>query len=444
MVEEFVEADLNLMENTATETALGQAKKKKGILVRVVDFLAGMQLATLLLLALFLLTWFATLEQTVSGLRPMMDKYFNWKELFFFPEIGKPMQEDGVLIPITIYFPMLSGFWLCVLFTLNLTLGGLIRFRKSPQKIGILLSHFSIVFLMVAAGVTKFTEKRGALQIYEGQSSDAAHDYHEEVIEISELAEGEVTKVHVIDWKFLKDMRPKKKSLFSFLEGEPVSRRRFHLVNLPFDLEVSNFVENAQVNPSRFIPQTQGERALDNFYLKQLPLVKETEAHTSGAEVAVLTKDGENLRELILATRSLKPATITVDGRPFLLRLRKKLWPLPFEVQLDDFRVERDPGTRRAASFESDITRLFNSESEEVLIEMNEPMRREGWTFFQASWGPQDVEKPEEYYSVFEVVQNPADHWPLASLLIAMFGLLGHFIYKLISFLSKSRKVIAS
>lgn len=400
-------------------------------LVLVVRFLSSMQLATFLLLALFVLTWFATLEQTVNGLKPMMDKYFNWKELYFFPEIGKPFQQDGALVPIKIYFPMLSGFWLCVLFTLNLTLGGLIRFRKSPQKIGILLSHFSIVFLMVAAGVTKFTEKRGALQIYEGKVSDAAQDYHHEVIEVSELADGEVTKVHLVDWQYLKDLRK---------GGE----RRFKMMDLPFDLKVTKLYENAQVIPAQFVPPTAGERVLDGFYLKKLARQKETEAHQAGVEISVLSKDGTSLKELLLASRSLRPATVTVEGRPYLLRLRKKLWPLPFGVQLEDFRVERDPGTTRAATYESDVIRLDGDDKEEVLIQMNEPMRRKGWTFFQASWGPQNQESPTEYYSVFEVVRNPADHWPLYSLLISMAGLIGHFIYKLISFLKKPRKVVTS
>ena len=429
------------MENTSTTPAPQKAKKPIRVLSIIVNFLASMQLATFLLLALFLLTWFATLEQTVNGLKPMMDKYFNWKQLFFNPEIGRPWQDDGdVLEPITIQFPMLSGFWLCVLFTLNLTLGGLIRFRKTPKKIGILLSHFSIVFLMIAAGVTKFTERRGALQIYEGQYSDAAQDYHEEVIEISELADGKVTKVHVIDWAYLKDLRTGYRSFFGIVETANLEERRFRLKDLPFDLKVTNFLENALVNPAKFVPIENGERVIDDYYLKKLDRIKETEGHLAGAEVTVLTKEGEALDELILASRSLQPATITVEGRPYLLRLRKKLWPLPFRVQLDEFRVERDPGTRRAGAYESDITRLLDSEQEEVLIQMNEPMRREGWTFFQSSWGPQDVENPEEYYSVFEVVRNPADHWPLYSLLIAMAGLLGHFVYKLKSFLTKINK----
>ena len=355
------------MENTTAKKHPTSRKLEKTFVGVVFDFLASIQLGTFLILALFVLTWFATLEQTVIGLRPMMDKYFNWKELFFFPEIGKPMQGDGVLIPMKIYFPMPSGFWLCVLFTLNLLLGGLIRFRKSPQKIGILLTHFSIVFMMIAAGVTKFTEKRGMMPIYEGETSDAAQDYNQEVIEISELADGKVTKVHLIDSEQLKDLRPRKGGLIGFFEGEPIKERLYRLKGLPFDLHVSNLDQNAVMNPAQFIPPTRGEKVLQGFYMRKLPAQKETEVHTAAAEVKVQGKNGEEITSLYLATRSEKPATVMVDGRPYLLRMRKKLWPLPFAVKLDDFRLERDPGTMRAAAYESDITRVDGERSEEVL-----------------------------------------------------------------------------
>ena len=433
------------MENTSQEPTPRKSEKKRvGWFGYSINFLASVKLATFLLLALFVLTWLATLEQTVNGLRPMMDKYFNWKQLFFFPEIGKPFQKDGELVPIKIYFPMLSGFWLCVLFTVNLTLGGLIRFRKSPQKIGILLSHFSIVFLMVSAGVTKFAEKRGALQIYEGEASDAAQDYHDEVIEISELSDGKVVKVHLINWEDLKDLKPRRQGISGLFSSKPLKERLFRLESLPFDLKVGNFHENARVSSARFEPRSNNERVINDYYIKKMPRFAETERHLGAAEVAVMSKDGKKLEELILATRSLHPATVTIDGRPYLLRLRKKLWPLPFTVRLDDFRVERDPGTNRAAAYESDITRIDGKESEEVLIEMNEPMRREGWTFFQQSFGPSDVANPTRYYSVFEVVRNPADHWPLYSLILAMIGLFGHFIYQLVRALCKPRKTVES
>lgn len=416
------------METNEPKIVKNKTTPQKSLGAKILRVAAGMELAAFTLLALFVLTWFATLEQTVTGIKPMMDKYFDPAKLFFFPEIGRPFHE-GVVEPITVWFPMMSGFWLCVIFTLNLILGGLIRFKKTPKKIGILLTHFSIVFLMLGAGVTHFSERRGALQVYEGEVSDAAQDYHQQDIEISELTEGKVSQVHLVDWEHLSDL------------GEKKGRQRlFRLADLPFDLKVTRFVENAQVLPAKFSPPTGKEKVLDGFWLRKLPGQKETEANLAGCELEILDKNGKKLGETILAVRALEPATIMVEGRPYLLNIRKKLWHLPFKVQLDEFRVERDPGTMRAAAFESDVTRIAGTESEEVLIEMNEPMRREGWTFYQANWGPQDEAEPEEYYSVLEVVHNPSDQWPLYALGISILGLLIHFGLQLYLFISKPRK----
>ena len=78
-------------------------------------------------------------------------------------------------------------------------------------------------------------------------------------------------------------------------------------------------------------------------------------------------------------------------------------------------------------------------------IQMNEPMRYEGLTFFQASYGPPGAMPGQKMYSVFEVVRNPADKWPEYSLWIVTFGMFVTFMIKLFSFLTtgsrKSRHV---
>ncbi|MEM9080345.1 MAG: cytochrome c biogenesis protein ResB [Verrucomicrobiota bacterium] len=377
------------------------------------------------MLALFVLTWFATLEQTVEGLQPMMRKYFDWKTLFFFPIIGKPFSA-GPPEPMTVYFPMPSGFWLCALFTLNLTLGGLIKIRKGWKRAGNLLVHFSVVFLMVAAGVTHFQEDRGTMMLWEGDKSNYARDYFAEVIEISEMEEGKVSEVHVIDWAYLEKMR-----------GD--DERLFRMANLPFDLLVSDRMANAVAQSKSFRNPAKGAEIVDGFWLQELEREKNAELQQGGCVVELKSKDGESAGKALLAVRSYEPATVEFEGQKYLIALRKKLWPLPFTVQLDEFRVERDPGTNRAAAYESDVTRIEEASSEEVLIQMNEPMRKDGWTFFQASWGPEDEPNPEKYFSVFEVVNNPADQWPLYSLMVAMVGLFWQFGQSFVSFATKSK-----
>ena len=115
----------------------------------------------------------------------------------------------------------------------------------------------------------------------------------------------------------------------------------------------------------------------------------------------------------------------------------------PFEVKLDKFTHEFHPGTMRPKRFESEITRIEGERLDPVHIKMNEPMRRDGFTFFQASWGPQNAAPGARLFSVFEVVNNPADKWPEYALYVTTIGLIFHFGLKLILFIiSQIRKSV--
>jgi cytochrome c biogenesis protein ResB len=121
--------------------------------------------------------------------------------------------------------------------------------------------------------------------------------------------------------------------------------------------------------------------------------------------------------------------------------MRKRLWPMPFTVQLDEFTAEFHPGTMKPAKFVSKITRVENGGEAKVTIQMNEPMRYEGLTFFQASYGPPGAGPGQRMYSVFEIVKNPADKWPEYSLYVVTFGMLVTFLIKLGTYLAaNSRK----
>ena len=71
---------------------------------------------------------------------------------------------------------------------------------------------------------------------------------------------------------------------------------------------------------------------------------------------------------------------------------------------------------------------------------MNEPLRQDGYTFFQASWGPQDAKPGDRLYSVFAVVDNPSDMWPLYSCIMVGVGLLIHFFQKLVGHLTRTAR----
>jgi hypothetical protein len=378
---------------------------------RVFDFLSGFGLATTLLLLLGVLTWLATLEQVDRGLYDTLNKYFDWKSVFLFPEIG------GKKIPV----PLPGGYWTCALLLLNLALGGIVRARKGWKHAGVLISHFGILIMLVAGGVTQHFSERGNLAVGEGETSDAAEDYFEHVVEVAEIVEGKPANIQVIRGEWLTD-----------LEGD--KRRTFRLPKFPFDLQLTRFHSNALPVAATERAPAENEPVVDGYFLMNRPGEKQAEANNAACYARVLHRDGSSGGAFILAGASFQPFTVRHDGRVFTVDMKKRLWPMPFQVRLDKFSAEFHPGTARAKSFESEITRLENGKEARSIIRMNSPMRYEGLTFFQASYGPPGAGPGQRLYSVFEVVRNPGDQWPKYSLYVVSFGLGLHFVLKLIFF----------
>jgi cytochrome c biogenesis protein ResB len=92
----------------------------------------------------------------------------------------------------------------------------------------------------------------------------------------------------------------------------------------------------------------------------------------------------------------------------------------------------------KPAGFISEVTRIEHQHEAKVTIKMNEPMRYKGLTFFQANYGPQGAKPGQKMYSVFEVVENPTDHWPEYSLYVVTIGMLITFLTHLGCYIAQS------
>jgi ResB-like family len=383
-------------------------KKPKSLPRKTFELLSGFGLATITLLLLGLLTWLATLEQIDNGLYPTLQKYFSWKSPIFFPEIG------GKTIPL----PLPGGYWVGAVLLLNLILGGVIRIRKGWDHAGNLISHFGIIFLLIGAGVAHHFSERGNMAVREGETSNAAEDYLEYVVEVTEIKDGKAQDIAVIRGKQIDGLR----------DGKTCIMR---LPKLPFDLEIGGYMENAQpVSTSERAPDKQQE-ICDGYYLADKPKETTAESKTAGCYARIVARDGKKGDLFIVAGASFHPFTVRLEDRIFTVDMRKRLWPMPFSLKLDQFTADFHPGTMKASKFISKVTRTENGSDAKVTIQMNEPMRYEGLTFFQASYGPPGAGPGDKMYSVFEIVKNPADKWPEYSLYVVTFGMLITFLQKL-------------
>jgi hypothetical protein len=379
---------------------------------RVYDILAGFHLATATLLLLLVLTWLATLEQIDAGLYPTLTKYFSWKSPYLIPEL------NGKTVPIILP----GGYYVSALLLVNMTLGGIIRIRKGWRQAGNLISHFGIIFMLLGGGVAHHFSERGNMAIYEGETSDVAEDYHEYVVEVAEAKEGGAEEIHVIRGRFLEGLKA----------GKP---REFRFPDVPFSLEISGYLGNCQPESKLINAPRNRELVADGYYLREMDSYVETERNVAGCYARVVKADGSKSDPFILWGGQFHPFTVNVDGKNFTIDMRKRLWPMPFEVKLDKFTADFHPGTLRPAKFISDVRRVENNGESKVTISMNEPLRHGGLTFFQTSYGPQQpgggLIPGAEIYSVFEIVRNPADHWPEYSLYVVAFGMLVTFLTKL-------------
>lgn len=126
--------------------------------------------------------------------------------------------------------------------------------------------------------------------------------------------------------------------------------------------------------------------------------------------------------------KSNEPVAFNQNGERITFDLSKKNLLLPYELVLDQFKMDTDPGTTTPASFESYVT-LFrgNEGSTKHHIFMNNPLKHENFTFYQASYF-QTQEGP--YGSVLSVNFDPGRFWKYLGCLLLVLGSIWHFVLR--------------
>lgn len=385
-------------------------------------------LAMTVLIFMTLITLFGTLYQVDHGLFAAKQKYFHSWFLLHYLNDGLPLPDSLKWIG-TFPIPLPGGFLLMLLLTLNLTIGAIIKVRKRSRGIGMLIAHFGMIFLLVSGFVTYAFNREGYMALYEGQSGGRVESYRTWQLEILPLNDaGQAEKALTIPYSDLETIG----------EGE---KREFRSAELPFDLVISDYAKNAIPVPiSAPISAQSTGRDVGGFKILSQKPSKEAEQNLPAIIATFRPKaEGAEPVETILSARSANfdpregamAFGFEIDGKRFAARMVKENWPVPFQVRLDKFIFERHPGVSMARNYESRITRVEGGEERPLEIKMNEPMRYAGFTFFQESFGPANAGPGEAMYSQFAVHNNPADQWPLYSLLVTTLGLLIHFGIKL-------------
>lgn len=375
------------------------------VLKKVFDFLASYGLACVLLFFFLLLVIFGTLEQVNQGLFEVQKKYFESFFLIHYIKLGS----------FSLPLPLIGGYPLMGLLTVNLVLGAIIRAPKHWRQPGMLIAHGGILMLVAAAVVTWKGSIGGHMTLFEKESSSNFDDYYAWEIAITELGRPEGARTFTITHDQLEGM-------------DEAETRTFTSKELPFTLTLSDWMPNA--NPRQLAPMLQ-ETGFDGVHMEPMPLSKEAEQNLAGVTAKVTPTDGSAAQTNYLWGFSTGPWVVNAGGKQYGLLLRHLRYPVPFQITLDKFIRDLHPRTTMASNFESVVTKTEGNSSRKVNIRMNEPLRYKGYTFFQASWGPPNAKPGEPLYSTFAVVKNPSDQWPKYACYVIGIGLLIHFSQKL-------------
>ncbi|MDP6569854.1 MAG: cytochrome c biogenesis protein ResB [Candidatus Marinimicrobia bacterium] len=307
------------------------------------------------------------------------------------------------------YFPFPGGRLTMVIITVNLLF---FFFNKSIwklKKLGIVILHIGGILLLVGGGLTAIYSTEGNMIIDEGAYSDFVEDYHNMELAVVNTTHQKFDSYTVFDQPMLKN------------------GKELHHLHLPFKMKVLNFYKNCEPIRRDTDPGVHYKGMMKNFTLSNQPVAKEDNRNRPGIllEISGTGTTTDGIYGLFLG-QSI-PQSITVHNDLFELAFRRQRTYLPFSIELIDFKKVLHPGTNMAKSYSSEVNLIENGIGKKKLIQMNEPLRHGGYTFYQASF----MEGQHRETTVLAAVKNYGRMFPYISSIIMCIGLLFHLCIKM-------------
>lgn len=118
------------------------------------------------------------------------------------------------------------------------------------------------------------------------------------------------------------------------------------------------------------------------------------------------------------------PLSLMIQGKRMIFEVTKETLNLPFEIALTQFKMDTDPGTNNPASYESFVKLFSDGVTSNHHIFMNNPMKKSGFTFYQASYSQ---DNQGQYNSTLAVNVDQGRPWKYLGSLMLVLGAVWHF-----------------
>jgi len=351
------------------------------------------------LFMLLLLVFFGTLYQADHGL-------YEAQRIFF-----------GYIIWVKGVIPFPGSSTVLWVLTLQLVLFMLVQLPLVWKKFGLWVVHGGLVLLLVGGFITQMMAVESQLTLAEGQTGQTTTSYDKwELVAFTTQGDTNTVTAYADD-----DLKP----------GAVL-----HLNEYKSRLTVKTYYGNAAAFTSMatggVMPYLNASRIAS---MEPRKPEKESPANAPGV-IATLHTEGQEDRDILLYGLERNPLALTLGGERVFLQLRRRNYPLDFSITLRDFIRTLHPGTETPKSFESDVTLNHHGASRDLKIWMNNPLRHEGYTFFQASFSMDQTGE----FSTFAVVTNPGRLLPYISSLMVFGGMLLHFMIHFLGYVRRTAR----
>ena len=268
------------------------------------------------------------------------------------------------------------------------------------ERLGVNLVHFGAIMLLFGGFLTATFSQEGNMVIAEGERSNHIEDYYDLEFAIRDTSAQDYDQMTV----FSQDWLMKKNNLKAD--------------SLPFEIKIINFCHNCQIVQRSSEAKESLRGFAKNFTLQAIARDKEEERNRSGVVFELSKAGNANGVYAVFEFMPIKQ-TVLVDEKVFELEIRHARRQLPFEIELIDFEEKTYAASTMAQSYKSVVNLIENGVVQRRVIQMNEPLRHRGYTFYQASFIEDQVET-----TVLAVVKNAGRSFPYISSIIMCIGLL--------------------
>ena len=371
---------------------------------KILKKFASLRITVVVILAGMILVLAGTLAQTHMPIREAQSIYFQSFFVWF------PM-DNGMHIPV-----LPGGYTLGFIMLANLTCAYLTTFKWTFKRSGVLIMHLGIVMLLVGQLFTDLYTVESQMVLNHGDAknySEALYDYELVIIDPS----GEKTD-----------------TVYSIPRTKLTTGNMIADSRLPVAVSVKEFYPNANLTMGTNSIPTQGFGM--QVEAVPVPMVQGDNQRNLNCVYVDLIHEGKPLGTWLLSTAFIKPDAVVIGDKTYLMQLRHRRYMLPMTIQLQEFEHKRFTGTNTPMAFSSRVRLVDPIQNEDriISISMNQPLRYDGKTFYQAGFANEDET------TILQVVLNPVAALPYIACILVTLGMGFHFVSHFTKFKKQQTK----